>query len=215
MKTLTLKKRDAVEEAVAQSNQEQSLDTRAERIEAAIKAKMSPPGALGLPKLLDERRVKYGIPDEAFEMHAAFDRVLVNQILPKHEEGRVEKWGDSSIIRPETSQDRILKQSSRAIIVTAGLLALDQLRSNGLDLGHIVNFVRQAPWHQHIATYEGHDKYLINLRCGDIVSSEDLMAAVRAGKVRVQRDSDSQQHFLTDADGHTWKPELPFMDESY
>ena len=43
----------------------------AERRSEIIRTRMSPKGALKLPKLLDERRLEYGVTDRAFDWHAA------------------------------------------------------------------------------------------------------------------------------------------------
>lgn len=51
-----------------------------QRLSDSIRARMSPKGELGIPELLDERRLEHGIPDGAFSMECLFDRILVFQI---------------------------------------------------------------------------------------------------------------------------------------
>src|SRR5690349_5617893 len=96
----------AIAEQIRATDDLVEVSRLAERVSDAIAARMTPAGGLGLPPLLDERRLQYGIPDEAFEADALFDRVLVWQINPKHEDK--ETFGDTMIIKPETQEKRIL-----------------------------------------------------------------------------------------------------------
>lgn len=175
---------------------------------------MSPKGALGLPPLLDERRLRYGIPDEAFEEQAIFDRIFVWGIEEKHEEG--ETFAGTSIIKPETSEKRILHESTRGVLFSAGLKALDILRSNGIGLGHIVGVVRLHPWHKVVGVYGGgHEKHKLVLRCGDLVGSEDLGKLYREGKVKTSFDATQGKHVFEDDTGMEWDPMDPTIDDSY
>jgi len=196
---------------------EAEATTLAERIGKAIAARQSPPGALGLPGKLELRRQQYNIPDEAFEMHAAFDRILLWQVDPLYQEKETIKntFAGTSILMPETSSKRVRDETPRGVIVSAGLQALDNLRSNGLDVGHLVNFVRLSPWRIPIASYEGNLIYLIVLRDGDLIASEDLQQSVRSGKAGVTYDASIKQHLFVDEQGATWNPSVPFVDESY
>jgi len=174
---------------------------------------MSPLGKLGLPKLLDERRMRYGIPDEAFEEQAIFDRIFVWGIEEKHEEG--ETFAGTSIIKPETSEKRILHESTRGVLFSAGLKALDVLRSNGIDLGHIVGVVRLHPWHKVVGVYGGgHEKHKLVLRVGDLVGSEDLGELYRKGRVKTKYDLTRGQHVFVDDTDFEWDPMDPSVDES-
>lgn len=184
----------------------------ADRLASAIRARMSPPGGLGLPALLDERRLRYGIPDEAFDAEATYDRWLGWQIEPKHEEGK-KTFGDTSIIMPESQQKRALKESTRVVILSAGLECLDVFGAHGHSLGQIVNIIRMSPWHHLIGTYGGHDVHVMILRSGDIVSNEDQRALLRAGKVK--KTCEAGQYKFTDEEGKTWDPVHVALDESY
>lgn len=197
--------------------------TQAKRIEEAIKARMSAPGALGLPPLLDQRRLRYGIPDEAFEAQAAFNIILMWQIEPLHVQRRVEREGESAIgrigdtmiIAPESSQKSLKNESPRGVIVSAGLSALDNLRSNGIDLGHIVNFIRLSPWRYVMGNYGGTDQHIMILRDGDIIASEDVRQAIAGKKVDVTWDAESKQHLYVDDKGCTWVPQMPGIDDTF
>lgn len=147
------------------------LRSAAERRSAARRAQLSEPGKLNLPPLLDYRRQKYGIIDDAFHYggQCAYDRLLVWQI-PLWEGAT---FGKTKILMPETTKDAESQTAPRAIIVAAGLMALDHLRSNGMDLGHIVTFANQGHWRLRIGEVGGNYQYLIILSSGDVVSSED------------------------------------------
>lgn len=174
---------------------------------------MSPPGALGLPELLDKRRLRYGIPDEAFQEQAIFDRIFVWGIEERHQEGKT--FGGTRIIKPESTQKRIKHESTRGVLISAGLKALDSLHSHGVALGHIVGVVRLHPWHKTIGMFaDSHELYKLVLKDGDLVGSEDLWDRYRSGKVRAQFDSSRGQHVFVDETGKEWDPSDPTLDDS-
>src|SRR5688572_32585004 len=53
-----------------------------ERRKKELRDSMAPPGALGLPPLLEAQRLKYGIPNGVFKTQAVFDRIFVYPIDP-------------------------------------------------------------------------------------------------------------------------------------
>lgn len=175
---------------------------------------IAPPTALGLPALLEKRRLEYGIVDNAFEQEALFDRIYVWQI-PR---SGGETFEGTSIIRPPTSRQSDEDSCPRGIVVSAGLKALDNLRSNGVDLGHIVNFVRLAPWRMPIGNVNGVEiPPLLVLRDGDLISSEDLATMRRKGLVKTLRVKDGAklEHRLQGANGEVLATRLPWMAEDY
>jgi hypothetical protein len=187
----------------------------ANRIEADIKRRQSAPGALGLPPLLDERRLQYAIPDEAFAETCLWDRIYVWQIMPRYQEGKT--YGGSDIWMPETAQKRELQESCRGVLVSAGLRALDNLCSNGVELGSVVSFIRFGPWHKPIGAYAGtHLQYLLVLRDGDLIGCEDLSSELGGGKVLVRREllSDGTAEHRITRDGVTYGRSEAFQDES-
>lgn len=140
---------------------------------------ISPPG--GLPHvtgLLEQRRLEYGILDEAFKQEAVYDRVFLWQI-PRVFSTKAE---GSMIEMPETARQRREESTPRGIILTAGLKALDNLRSNGMDLGHIVSFIRLSPWRLPILEIAGIEFTVMVLRDGDIIASEELVQMRRRGE---------------------------------
>lgn len=188
------------------------LRRKAENVEAEFRRIHKAAGEIpALSPLLDARRIENAIPNGAFKIQAAFDVCLVHQ-LPRF---TGETFGDTQIIMPETSKKRVEEETPRGVLVSAGLRALDCLRSNGIDLGHIVSFIRQAPWRMPIENVAGADFHLLILRAGDITGSEDLRVAIERGECSLQWDEEAGQHFYIDAKGKRWNPTLPFIPEDY
>lgn len=164
-----------------QRAEEASAAREVSRMVALVKTRMSPPGVLGLCPLLDARRIECGIPDSAFKMAAMFDRVMLYQIDP----GDGEHYGDTGIVMPEVGKVREKEEAPHGIIVSAGLGALDILRSHGSGLGHHVMFVRSSPWRVPFERIGGHAFYLIPLRTGDLIADFDTGAALARGELTV------------------------------
>lgn len=146
--------------------------------------RMSPPGALGLPPVLDARRLEWGMPDACFSSEACFERILVFQ-LPEATANEV--VAGTTIIKPPSVVNREVRTAPRGIIVSAGLRALDNLRSNGMELGDIITFVRLSPWHKKVDEIYGTPFYVLPLYAGDIVDNEDLARRLREGELRVTK----------------------------
>lgn len=164
--------------------------------------------------LLEERRFMYVMPNGLFKQQMVYDRILVWQLSQEDKE----TFGDTNIIRPAASAQAEEQQAPRGIVVSAGLKALDNMRANGIDLGHIVTFIKHAPWHMKVDTIEGKQLYALILRDGDLTGSEDLARSLTAGEAKIQAqeyDDGGTEHFFVDKKGKTWKPAKPFTDESY
>lgn len=176
-----------------------------QKISDELEKSLAPAGALNLPPLLEARRVAYGISNGAFRQQATFDRVLAFQI--SQYEG--ETFGNSSIIMTDVGKKREQESAPRAIVVSAGLRALDDLRSNGMDVGHIVSFVRFSPWRMRVDTIAGMQFFLLVLHSGDIIASEDTAAALRAGELRMKtlnRTDGAIEHFYVGPDDRAIRP---------
>ncbi len=172
-----------------------------------IQARMSPAGALGLPPLLDARRLEHGIIDAVFDQQPLFDRVFVFQIEAKWAQGQF--FPGTSIIQPESSKKRREREAPVGIIVSAGQKALDVLRANGVDLGHIITHIRLGMWRMPVGEVGGMEVPVCMLRVGDLTSSFDLAANLRASKVSITLDEKTQQHVFND--DRTWLPSEPDM----
>jgi len=180
------------------------------RFDAATRRKMSAKGKLGLPKLLDQRRIDYGITDGAFRVAMSFDRVLIYQI-PEHQGETFMEGG--AIVMPDQARDRIKHECPRGILIGAGARALDQLRSNGIDLGHIVWFINSQPWRLYFDFIEGKRISALPMNCGDIIGSEDLQQGLRDGKVKIvskENEHGVTEHMFVDEEGKAWSPQIPW-----
>src|SRR5262245_56980982 len=96
-----------------------------------------PRGTFNIPMLLDERRFAYGIPNGAFAQYPAFDKVYIWQIPTKERRTYAQ---DGQLVMPDAVVSADRNTAPRGIIVSAGLQAMDSLRSTGIDLSYIVRF---------------------------------------------------------------------------
>lgn len=182
---------------------------------ALILAAMSPPGSLGLPPLLEKKRLEFGITDGAFDVQCLFERVYIHQVDVI--KGNVTAGG---ITLPDTVKDRSTREASRGIIVSAGLRALDILRSNGVDLGHTIQMIRNAPWRIQVDNVGGRDKHLIVLNAGDCLGSYELAEAKRKGRmietVAVNKDGALDHAYRRKGDKQTLgAPQTPWISEDF
>lgn len=192
-----------------------------ERVARAFQEKMSPAGALGLPALLDERRLHYLIPDIAFKVQPCFDRVFVAQALHHSEEGEHFVEG-GRIIRPQTSQARAAREMPRGILVSAGIIALDSLRSHGIDLGHMISFTDASPWQLplgRVGTGEDSMEFsLLQMRAGSISGSEDTRELLASGRMKIvahtRADGVIEHRYELDGDA-LGNPIEPFSGQDY
>lgn len=180
----------------------------AERKTRLIRERMSAKGTLGLPQRLDDARIEYGITDAAFRLAAAFNTVFVWQVPMQ----KGETYEGSSIILTETTRKTEKNRAPIGIIISAGLLALDALRSNGLDLGHKVAFVHSAPYHIRYDVVEGQDFHLVVLEAGQIRGSYELAEDLKTRRVRVIQNPgnlDAVEHILINENGKPVLPQAP------
>ncbi len=142
---------------------------------------VSPPGALKLPKLLDQRRIEYAVPDGAFRAHAMFDRI---GLWPMPDADMAEGKASRLIELPDVTRKNEEFRRSRSLIVTAGLRALDTLRSHGSDLGHIVYILHVHPWWIPAGKSDSGIEWSVRaVRVGDIFSDEDVERMRREGRI--------------------------------
>lgn len=175
----------------------------------AIKKKMSPRGALGLPPRLDARRLEYGITDGAFKIQASFDYILVHQIHMMHFAGG--KFGEDSLIHlPQSSEKAREFSAPRGIIISAGLKALDELNSNGIELGDIIAFLNLSPWSIEADMIDGKAKHVLIMHAGNIIGSEDTMTRLRRREIYV--DGPATAHvYVNRGTGERPEPAMPTM----
>lgn len=168
------------------------------------------------PPLLTKRLAalegtKYAIPSDkierAFAGQAVLDRVLVWQ-FPESWYGD-DAYEGTRILKAMATEARHRQDTPRGIILSIGLGALDALRTNGMDVGHIVHFCVNAPYRRPLDDHQEH--HLLLLRAGDMVDSEDLAKALDSGECKVVWDG--TRHHLVDKDGGFWTPKLPWMED--
>jgi hypothetical protein len=173
---------------------------------------ISPPGFLEDIRL-EDARLKYGIPDSVFGVEALFDRIFVWQ-LPR-------VFGDviegTTLIKPETTRQREEEGTPRGVVVSAGLKALDNLRSNGVELGDVVNFIRLSPWKLTMQEIRGVEVNVLILRDGDLIASEELPKRRNKGFLTTTcvTTKDGLEHQLTHLGGSPIKAGSPWVPEDY
>ncbi len=175
-----------------------------ERRAAMLKKRMARKGALKLDALLEARRLEYGIPDGAFRVQASFERIIVYNIPPAEQAS-----AESSIIQmTDKTKERMKDASPRGIIVSAGLEALDSLRTNGMDLGHIVLYTHYVIGTTPVEFIDGKEIKVFIMHAGDITGSEDTAAAIRSGEMEIVWNG--EQHVYR-RKGEKAKPKVPVV----
>lgn len=161
----------------------------AENIADDLEKSLAPRGTYNIPMLLDERRFEYAIPNGCFEHYPTFDKVYIWQ-LTLTERHTYSEGG--SILKPDAVVASDRNTAPRGIIVSAGLQALDALRSTGVDIGHIIRFKKFSPFIQPVGEIKGHVFTVMVIRDGDVVSSEDLAREYHAKRVSIVNASPDQ-----------------------
>ncbi len=152
----------------------------AKRRTALIKERMSPPGALGLPPLLEEHRLKYGIPDGAFKSQAVFDRIHVFPI--DGGEGEAIEKTSGGIYKPNVTKLRDKQEGNRGVLISAGLTAADRLMSHGIEIGDIVVTNKNVPFARRCEELSNFTMFYLVMREADLASDETLRERIRSGK---------------------------------
>lgn len=173
---------------------------------------ISPPGALNLHEGLDKVRIAEDIPDMFFNVACVYDRIYIIQ----QSEDDNEFYGDGLIVKPAGAAKRDEQSMPRGILIAAGLFALDNLRSHGIDLGHFITFQRLSPYRTKVGTIASHELYVMLLRDADVTGSETLQKQFRSGEVcvdtrtyEVDGGHKVTEHVLKDREGKSWTPTKP------
>lgn len=145
--------------------------------------------------LLDERIKEHAIHPWPYE--PSFDRLIV-WMLPEASAERETFTAGGLIVKPEVTRANQKATTARGVLVAAGLTARDQLRGHGIDLGHVVWVVRLSPWRHVVDIVDGKEVEFMFLRAGDVVGSEDVLAAQRRGELEVSVDIDGHHQYLMD-----------------
>lgn len=187
-----------------------SVAQLAKEIDESRLEQMSPAGSLGLTEHLDAKRIEHGIIDDCFDVCASFNRILVYQ-LPLKEE----TVGKSKIIAPQASQKRMQQEAPTGVIVSAGLGALDVLRTHGMQVGDTILFIKQGMWRITTGWVRHVDEHLMVLSVGDIISNQDLAKRLREGSVNYSWDAENGEHRMVDSQGKVLTPKTPFVGADY
>ncbi len=92
------------------------------------------------------------------------------------------------------------------MLISAGLLALDELVGEGIDLGQVVSFGRYTGDEKLVERNVGTSgRTVLICKSRDITSSADLRKEIKDGKKKVERDSDPESetygdHFINDVE---------------
>jgi hypothetical protein len=89
------------------------------------------------------------------------------------------------VVMPGTSFDAQRSETPRGVLLSAGLRALDILRSNGIELGDVVFFVKHGPPIVRLSRIANHDIYLFSLHVAEIRASEEAAQRLRSGEMSV------------------------------
>lgn len=205
-----------VQEITASSLGFNGKDPMAQRLADEVKDKirdrqscMAEAGALNLPPLLEARRLEHAIPDGAFAAADAFDAVTVWPISLYQDQ----KIG--SLFVPGNVADKDKDTAPEGIIVSAGLKALQCLRTNGMDLGHHVVFLHMNPyWRECQRSTAGKMYWVRMLTVGDIRSSYDLAKDVKEGRVVLEELEDGTFVYARVGEPAR-RPKLPNLPEEY
>lgn len=151
---------------------------------------------------------KFGMTEEierrAMLIQAVFDRVLVWQ-LPDEWYGS-EKFEGSSLYKPEATEARQQQDTPRGIVISAGMNAMDAMRSHGIPgPGAVVTFCVNSYYRLPLDGIRKH--HLGLLRVGDIVASQDTAELMDTGEIKVTIIKG--EHRIVDKDGRHWEPILP------
>jgi hypothetical protein len=160
--------------------------------------------------LLQERIKKYHLPSCPYE--PAFDRVVVC-LLPEEKAVREKAIEGGLIYKPPKILDREKRESPRAVLLAAGLTAMDELRGFGIDLGHIVWVARFSPWRHVVDTTADGDVELMFLRAGDIVGSEDVRRLLGEGKLKIKVGDEGRHQYQMDSSALPRFDPQPFPDQ--
>lgn len=179
------------------------LETAKKRT-AEIKARMSPPGALGLPPLLEAQRLKYGITDNALRSQALWDRIHVFPI--DHEEGELVEKTAGGLHKPNSKKLRDKQEGNRGVLISAGLTAMDRLMSHGVELGDIVVTNKNCPFARRCDELSTEWVYYLVMREADLASDETLLERIRRGEQHVMDagGGDAYCHQLAINDNGEW-----------
>ena len=152
---------------------------------------------LGISELLEKQRQQHLIPTGCFGTRPVFDWVHVYQIGDKDRVELYETYGASKIVMPENYREARRDQACRGVLLAAGPAALDMLRTNGIEVGHTVRFVKFSPFRLLGDYVRSKEFWFLAMRAESIESSETLEQEIREKKAEVIWDATFSQHVVS------------------
>ncbi len=187
-------------------------EQRVKEVAEELKKRLAPAGSLKLPPVLDERRLQHLVPNNAFKLTPLYEWCFAYQLdRTDMEDG--ETWGDSKILKTDTAKKLGKNESPRALLISAGLGALDTLASHGICIGDIVFTVRNAPWAIQIDRVGVDTLYVRAFRDADIIAGEDLWKRLDSGELvqKTREDDGKLVHYYETKDGKPLNPVAPWI----
>lgn len=175
-----------------------SARKRLERESQAVLKKMSPPGSLNLPPMLEEKRWEFGIIDGYWDNAPIHNRVFLYQLEPTYMAEGIVGGSEGLIVAPQTTIDRETYTAPRAIIVSAGLTAQTYLRQHGISVGHTIILLDPSPLRIIVGVVDGKDHKMLTVSSQDISGSVELAEAVKEGEAVPTWDDKTSQYWLKD-----------------
>lgn len=200
---------DAFEAGAALARADQKLLDDQRR----LRERQSPPGTFKIPPLLEKRRLQHVVPDGAFKRAPLWDWCFLIQVA-RQDISDGDTYGNTSIIMSANTRDYKRNESPRALLVGAGLGALDTLSSHGIHIGDIVFMIRNAPWAIEVDELDGRPIYMYCLRDADLVAGEDLQKRIDEGVLTVERYKDEKgifHHRYVTENGEPLNPMSPWL----
>lgn len=192
------------EPSIAESNKQNQIKADlsefiAKEINIRIRSK-----SFAINKTLNERRIKYLIPNGVFETQPSYDKVYIYQI-PFSES---DTYAGTQIVMSEHGARREKEAASRGVLCAAGLTALDHLASHGHQLGDIVTFMKLIPWRFPVECVNGTWLYAMTMSAGAIVGNMDLATRIHSGEIEVCDNGIGNYDHRYKVDGLLSKPKL-------
>lgn len=157
------------------------------------------------PPLLKARIEAYKVPLPPFQ--PVTDRILVYP-LQKADQPDMTAGG---IVVADVTKNKVGAQ--RGLLVRAGPIAIEQLYSHGIALGHIVITARLSPWERSYLDIKGHPHSVLVLRASEVVGSEDLLTAFDRGDLWMEMARTSGEVLICDRESDRERKDVPGGDE--
>lgn len=128
------------------------------------------------------------------KLQPVYDRIVVYPLVSENTDGEGPKKGrkmaNGVLYAPGQATDKL--DAGRGLLARAGMGALEQLWSHGIEVGHIVLTARLSPWERRFETQDGTIREVMLLRASEVVGSEDLEDDIAEGLVDFEWGEDGR-----------------------